>query len=167
MPNWELTIIHDGDASGEVLKTVSLYDDPRICYTESPERYGEYGHPNRKRFLESIEPSTDNFVLLTNDDNYYVPIFVEELLAMRLHDTGMLYWDAVHSHFGYTVLKSEVKLDYIDIGSFVVRTDIAKEIGFNHFDFNGDGMYAEECAALCTARGLTVDYIPKPLLIHN
>jgi hypothetical protein len=165
--NWEMTLLHYGKASADVWKTVSLYDDPRIKFQESPERYGIYGHPNRKRFLESIEPSKEDFVLLSNDDNMYVPVFIEELLRRRTHDTGMIYWDTVHSHFKYNVLKSIVKVDRIDIGSFVVRADIAKEVGFNNFAFNGDGYYAEECARACKAKGLKIDYIPKPLFIHN
>jgi hypothetical protein len=166
-PNWELTIVHDGVASPEVWKTVSLYDDSRINFQESPERYGQYGHPNRKIFLEQLNPTKDEFVLLTNDDNMLVPVFIEEVLKRCVNNTGMIYWDAVHSHFQYNVLKSTIKVDRIDISSFVVRADVAKAVGFNNFAFNGDGYYAEECANACRHLGLRIDYIPKPLLIHN
>lgn len=166
-PDWELTFIHDGKAGEDVWKTVRLYDDPRVRFQESPERYGVYGHPNRKRFLASMESSIEDFVILSNDDNYYMPVFVEELLRRRTHDTGMIYWDAVHSHFQYNVLKSLIKVDHIDIGSFAVRVDIAKEVGFNNFAFNGDGYYAEECARKSLSKGLKIDYIPKPIFVHN
>lgn len=166
-PNWELTIVHDGVASDDVHKTISLYDDQRIIFQESTERYGTYGHPNRKRFLEQSGANKNEFILLTNDDNMLVPITVSEILGRCHAKTGMVYWDAVHSHFRYNVLKSEIRIDRIDVSAFAVRADIAHTIGFINFAFNGDGHYAVACAQLCKARGLTIEYIPKPLLIHN
>lgn len=166
-PNWKLTIVHDGKASDAVNDITKLYDDPRIVFKESEQRYQQYGHPNRKIFLSELEGKRNSFVLLTNDDNYYVPVFVDEVLNLCKPDIGMVYCDVVHSHFQYNVLKTQVKVDRIDIGSFVVREDIAKTIGFNHFDFNGDGMYAEECAMRLLSMGLQIKHIPKCLLIHN
>lgn len=166
-PNWSLTIIHDGNASDNIHNIVALYDDPRIIYKESPERYQTYGHPNRKIFLSELEGVHNSFILLTNDDNYYVPVFVQEILNKCVTGVGMVYWDTVHSHFGYDILKSEIKVDRIDIGSFVVREDVAHATGFNNFAFNGDGHYAVACAMRCRDAGLKIIYIPKPLFIHN
>jgi len=166
-PNWELKMVHDFKASDEVWKTVSLYNDPRIIFEESLERHGTYGHPNRKLYLEEIEPTKDEFILLTNDDNYYVPIMVNEVLSKCTPDVGMIYFDTVHSHFQYNVLKTKVQVDHIDVGSFVVRADIASKVGFVNFAFNGDGYYACACADACRKYGLKVIPIPKPLFIHN
>jgi len=166
-PNWELTIVHDGKASDAVLCTVALYNDPRIIFRESSERYGTYGHPNRKIYLEQTTPSIDSFILLTNDDNMYVPIFVNEIISRCIPNVGMIYFDAVHSHFKYDVLKTEVKVDRIDVGSFVTRADVAKAVGFTNFSFNGDGHYACACAKYCGEHGLSVVSIPKPYFIHN
>lgn len=165
--NWELNIVHDHKASEEVWKTVSLYDDPRIVFKESPERYGTYGHPNRKAYLEQIKPSKDEFILLTNDDNYYVPTMVSEVLTKCDPSVGMIYFDTVHSHFNYNVLKTKVQVDHIDVGAFVVRADVAKKVGFTNFAFNGDGYYACACADQCKRQGLRTVYIPKPLFVHN
>jgi hypothetical protein len=166
-PNWELTIIHDGQASDNVRRIISLYNDPRIIFKESPRRYGVYGHPNRKIYLEQVESSKDSFVLLTNDDNYYVPIVINEILSQYKPTLGLVYFNAVHSHFQYNVLKTEIKVNKIDVGSFVVRTDVAKAVGFSNFAFNGDGYYAESCLGYCKSHGLGVIYIPKPLFVHN
>jgi len=165
--DWKLTIIHDYKASNEVHKTIGLYDDPRIVYKESLKRLGAFGHPNRKQFLIESKGAKDELVLLTNDDNYYVPVFIEKILDVCKSNTGMVYCDTVHSHFDYNVLKTIIRADGIDIGSFLVRGDIAKKVGFNHFQFNGDGFYAKECALECIKRGLKIEYIPKPLFVHN
>lgn len=167
-PNWELFIIHDGVGSKEVRAVGYNYaDDPRIRYFESFKRRGQYGHPNRKVFLQNTEVATDEFLLLTNDDNMYCPVYVEYMLNAIKPNTGMVYCDTVHSHFKYDVLKTKIAVDHIDIGSFIVRADIAKAVGFNHFEFNGDGMYAVECRDACLAKGLTIEYVPKAIFIHN
>jgi hypothetical protein len=53
------------------------------------------------------------------------------------------------------------------MGSFIVRVDIAKKIGFKSMELNGDGAYAEECANFCTRIRLKINYIQKPLFVHN
>lgn len=166
-PNWELTVVHDGWGSDDIWRVVELYDDMRIKYIQSEIRNQQYGHPNRKQFLIDLEAEPTDYVLLTNDDNYYVPILIDEILKVANPNIGMIYWDTVHSHFGYTVLKSIIKVDHIDIGSFVVRADIAKKVGFNNFAFNGDGYYAEECAKACIETGLSTVKINKVLFCHN
>ena len=166
-PNWELTIVHDGWASDEVWKTLELYDDPRIRYRQSEERYGQYGHYNRKKFLKDLDADPLDYILLTNDDNYYVPVMVNKVLSMCNDSVGLVFWDIVHSHFDYDVLKSQIKVDRIDVGSFVVRADVAKSIGFNQVCFNGDGYYAENCAGYCANHKLSIKYIPKCLFVHN
>jgi glycosyltransferase involved in cell wall biosynthesis len=167
IPNWELIVVHDGVASPDVHKTISLYNDSRIQYRESPKRYGVYGHPNRKIFLSELTGDKEEFIILTNDDNYYVPIMAIEVLTKCKPDVGMVYFDTVHSHFLYNVLKTQIKVDMIDVGSFAVRADVAKAVGFTNFAFNGDGYYACDCAKYCKEHGLRTEYIPKPLFVHN
>lgn len=166
-PNWELAIIHDGRASQDVLDTINLYSDYRIIFSESEQRNQQYGHPNRKMMLEKMEMSSEDFVLITNDDNYYAPVFVEYMLREINPNVGMVYCDSVHSHFQYIHHKTQVRVDYIDIGSFIVRIDIAKRVGFGGVAFNADGVYACLCFDTCRKFGLCSAYIPKPLFVHN
>jgi len=166
-PNWRLLMVHDGEGNEEVRATSRLYNDPRITYVETSERHGEYGHPNRKSFLEELISDRETFILLTNDDNYYCPVFVDMMLAKCDKNTGFVYCDTVHSHFKYDVLKTTVKVDRIDIGAFIVRADVARVVGFHNFAFNGDGYYAEECADYCRKHNLGIKCIPKPIFVHN
>jgi hypothetical protein len=170
-PCWILYIIHDGPAPEDVKEVVSLYkNDPRIFFSETPTRLGKYGHPNRDAMLKRLALNHRDFVLITNDDNYYVPVFVEMMMKYGhspANPVGMVYCDTVHSYFQYNVLQSQVKKDHIDMGSFIVRVDIAKKIGFKSMELNGDGAYAEECANFCTRIRLKINYIQKPLFVHN
>ena len=167
IPNWELYIIYDGPAPKEIQEIMALYNDERIHFACSKYRNGNYGHPNRRKMLEILDGTNDDFVLLTNDDNYYVPVFVEYMLQQATRTVGIVSCNTVHSHFMYKVHESKLLTNGIDMGAFIVRYSIAKGIGFKHEEFEADGMYAEECANACRCANLTTYHIPKPLFCHN
>jgi hypothetical protein len=164
-PKWEMHIIHDGSAPQEVRDIIP--DDPRITFYETERRLKNYGHPNRRYLLNNVECNTDDFILITNDDNYYVPEYVRYMRQSATLGVGIVYNDCLHNYYLYDVLKSKMQTNYIDMGSFIVRADVAKAVGFTSDEFHADGIYAEACAAYCKAHKLTIKYIPKSLFIHN
>jgi len=167
-PNWVLHIVYDGPAPKEILDIVKPFlKDGRVHFYESPERYENYGHPNRKTMLQSISTDPGDFILMTNDDNYYVPVFIEYMIAACHRRIGIVYCNTVHSHVQYDVHISELYENCIDMGAFMVREDVAKITGFNHIHFSADGTYAEECLRTCLKNRLKAVKINKPLFIHN
>ncbi len=167
-PNWELHIIHDGPPPREIPAVMSLYRDERIHYEETPQVNGFWGHPNRKIMLHKLLFNRTDFVLMTNDDNIYAPVFVAEMLkkGRRGETVGMVYCDTIHSYLDYNILKTQLKVNYIDMGSFIVRVDVAKKVGFNHTHLSADGTYAVSCAEHCRSVRLACLPIPKALFIH-
>jgi hypothetical protein len=166
-PNWKLHIVHDGHPIPEIGMIISLYNDPRITFFATEERKNNFGHPNRRMMLSKLALNHRDFVLITNDDNYYVPQFVQRFLHSCNRNTGFVYCDTVHSYLDYNVLVSEIKLDHIDMGSFIVRLDVAKKVGFESTAFNADGIYAVACANYCHMKRLRIIKISKPLFVHN
>ncbi|MGD0341565.1 MAG: glycosyltransferase family A protein [Bacteroidales bacterium] len=166
-PNWQMYVIHDGPTPEDIRHAIAFRDDPRITMIETEEVHGSWGHPNRKLMLEKLPCNSEDFVLITNDDNYYVPRFVEVFLAQINNHVGFVFCDTVHSYMIYDVLHTEVKECSIDMGSFIVRLDIAKKVGFQHMHETADGTYAEECAMECTANNLRIVGIRKALYVHN
>lgn len=171
-PDWVLHIVYDGPAPDGILEIIQPYKegrfkDERIKFYQSDERYQNYGHPNRRSMLQSINCDSSDFILMQNDDNYMIPRSIEFILKEIRHNVGIIYWDTVHSHMEYNVHISELKENFVDMAAFAVRADVAKYTGFNHDHFSADGRYAEECAATCRSRGLQIVKIRKPLLIHN
>lgn len=170
-PNWRLKIIHDGPSPESIKEFINLppYKDPRIVYTETDVVNGKWGHPNRKKAISDLSFNHHDFVLLTNDDNYYVPTFVQTMTngCSETGRVGFAYCNTVHSYQNYEVLLTRIKKDHIDMGSFIVRVDIAKKIGFNSFELNADGIYAEQCSDLCRRLRLKINYINKALFVHN
>lgn len=165
-PNWELTIMYDGPVPKQIQDVMALFGDERIHFTHSETRNGLWGHPNRKTLLEALKCDSEDFVLLTNDDNVYVPVFVNVMLGAT-KDSGIVMCDTLHSYTGYLPHVSELRECGIDMGAFIVRSDIAKEVGFNHTHFSADGKYAEECGAKCKELGLEIKHVRHLLFIHN
>jgi GT2 family glycosyltransferase len=171
-PDWVLHIIYDGPAPEAIKEIIrpykeGIYKDERVRFYQSEERYQKYGHPNRRIMLQSIITEPGDFILMSNDDNYYTPRFIEFMTAGIRSNTGMVYCDTVHSHMDYSVHISELKENFIDIGAFMVRAELAKITGFNHDHFSADGRYAEECLGMCRAKGFIALKVQKPLFVHN
>lgn len=166
-PDWKLHIIHDGPAPQDVRDVINSYHDPRIEYEETPTVNGSWGHPNRGMGLRKLSLNHRDYVLITNDDNYYVPCFVKKMLARANGVAGMVYCDTVHSYFGYDVLRTELRENYIDMGSFIVRVDVAKRVGFTYTHLSADGTYAEKCAEYSLKRRMPVFHAKFAYFIHN
>ena len=165
--NWNLRIIHDGPPPEGIEEWVQKLEDPRVEFDSTKVINGFWGHPNRQMLLQETKGDPDDYVLITNDDNYYVPTFVEKFMVMCNPRVGMVFCNTLHNYFDYTVLQTRVKVGAIDMGSFIVKLDLAQQVGFNHTVEVADGIYAEECAIECQKRNLMVIGLPKTYFVHN
>jgi hypothetical protein len=174
-PDWIMTIFHDGPPSLEVKRVANLYDnEKRVAFHATTGRRGNWGHDNRREGLAMQLGDPRDFVLITNGDNYYIPTFVEYMLeviqgAIRRKEqrVGMVYCDFLHHTLGYINMISQPRLNYIDMGAFIVDLKIAQEVGFVHMDPAADGIYCEECVAKCKEKGLQVVHLSKTAFVHN
>lgn len=166
-PGWQLYLVHDGPVPVEVGRIMARYSDPRITFWHSEERNGKYGHPNRRKALEALEGEPDDFVLMTNGDNYLTPAFVKQMLDAAKPGVGIVMSDTLHSHLDYGYHRSQLFEGGLDMGCFIVRYDVAKSVGFKFDHFSADGAYAVECGAECARRGLSVAHIARALFVHN
>lgn len=166
--NWEMTIIHDGLNTNlkNQLIVEGYIDNKKIKFIEFPNRTENYGHLLRKWALENL--ILNEYVLITNGDNYYTPNMVEEV---EKRNEDLIYFDLIHSHkkrinhnkdtYGY--LNSKIEESYIDIGNVVVKSELAKKVGFNSTRFAADWDYIKSI----------LDYHPsiykieKILFVHN
>jgi GT2 family glycosyltransferase len=166
-PHWLLYIIHDGPTPQEITKVVTEFQDERLILCESKERKGKWGHPNRKMMLEKIACNPDDPILITNDDNFYIRTFVDKMLTGMTKSVGMVYCDMLTNYYDYDIIRCIPKVNYIDMGAFVVRADIAKKVGFNSVKIQADGEYCEEVVKYCKENNYRVLKIDKVLFIHN
>ena len=83
-----------------------------------------------------------------------------------LNKTGndFIYWDSIHNHFDWGILKSEMKANCIDWGNFAIKTDIAKMVGINQPEYSGaDAAFVEDVYPHLKS----IIKIDKILTIHN
>jgi hypothetical protein len=165
--NWTMSIVQDGAEIEEIADFIASLKDNRISYNARGTEQGAFGFPNRDYALHKIAGEPSDYVLFTNDDNEHLQIFVESFLKLCNNKVGFIYCNTIHNYLDYDVLKTQIKVGYIDMGSFIVRLDIARKIGFSSYCEVADGIYAEECAAECIKQGLQVVGINKSLFIHN
>ena len=166
--NWRLVIVHDGLNSTlrKDLEDNGYLSSSSIVFIENPVRTENYGHLLRKWALENI--IQNEYVLLTNGDNYYTPNMIEEV-SKRNED--LIYFDLVHSHelgsnsnkSSYGHLNSQLVFAMVDIGNVVIKSEFAKKAGFNSTCFAADWDYINEVSRLSP----TVFKIDKILFVHN
>jgi glycosyltransferase involved in cell wall biosynthesis len=128
-PNWTAHVVADcpEDDIQETMKTIiAFFNDPRIKLTILPERYNDWGHTPRQHGLDN---ATEEWVIMTGEDNYYVPEFVDIMLE-ESKNQHFVYCDMVHNWINrdYIPLQSKLELGRIDIGSFMCKTNMAQKI---------------------------------------
>lgn len=167
--NWRLVVVHDGPDKG-FHALMAGYKDKRIVAAHTAERHNDWGHSLRAKWLQK---AGGDYVLLTNGDNYYVPTFVEMVTKAAVEtDPDVVLFDMVHSYQNagltlappYSTLKTKLQWGFLDIGSAVVRTSLAKKVGFRDRSAGADQVYF---ADLQGASDLKVTKINSVLFVHN
>jgi hypothetical protein len=142
------------------------YLNDNIIFVEYPERTKNYGHFLRGWAINNL---IDNeYVLLTNGDNYYTPNMVNEVLN---RDEDFIFFDCVHSHStefnhnktSYGHMNCNLLVNQIDIGCVVVKTEISKSVGFTSSSYSADWDYFNSILSL----NPSTTKINKILFVHN
>lgn len=175
LQNFRLVIIHDGyDAEMETLLSGYRDQNPDVIeFMMSEKRYGDYGHSLRDI---GIKLTDTEYILLTNDDNYYCPRFLEYMFnAVRALSTppDVVMCDMIHSHnnpggrqqLPYQFFETRPARHSIDIGCFIARTELAKKVGFRDKTHDGDATYFEDL--IRAAQTPKIVKVPHVLFVHN
>ena len=158
--DWFMRILHDGPGDNYEKLREDLnkngYLTDQITIDATPERKNDYGHSSRDFALKNPTKDSD-FVLLTNGDNYYLPTFVEAMVEIidQEEDVDFIYYNYIQKldhkiHGGHRdrffPMDNQIREGWIDMGSAIVATDIARAIGFNNVSaYNGDYLYFKDC----------------------
>ena len=141
-PNWTMLIVHDGpnEKLEEDLLRKGYLDDQRITFICSPKRRKTHGHVLRQTYMK--EMPDDGYLLLTNGDNYYVPTFVDTVLnSIGFDDISLIYWDFKSHQTQYLTRPCQLLFSKIDMGAAVVKSSLAKKVGFSSLDYAADWIY--------------------------
>lgn len=164
---WIAHVVIDGDDNINLYKPIinSFKGDLQIKFTILSKRYNDWGHTPRNYGLEN---STEKWVIMSGDDNYYIPIFVEKFLSIIDDNTNFVYCDMIHNHYNYnSYFTCEPKLNKIDIGNFMIRSDYGKTLELITTEFGADGIYCEEYIKKYCKELNNIKYIKQALYVHN
>lgn len=103
--------------------------------------------------------ASKDYVMFASSDDQYDVKFIERLSQ----ETADIIHCDFYSHLLGREIQSQASLGSITRGSFIVRREIAKEIGYNHRDYNGDGHFVHDLKNA----GATDIRVPEVLYRHN
>ena len=163
--NWTAHIVTDNYWDDYLEKIKNFYaDSDKIRFTITDKRYNDWGHTPRNIGLKQCK---EEWVIMTGDDNYYVPVFVDEFLKVVKTETNVVFCNMVHNwnNLQYYPVKCIPRTNNIDIGCFMVRSKLGSqmEINLEHKEL-ADGMFLEEYIKRFAG---SVEHIDKILYTHN
>jgi len=188
--DFDLHIYHDGEDVDGIHDHITHYSKlaySNVFWHNTEKRMNQFGHDLRDL---GIKEQADKYewLIITNCDNYYVPKFLEELNkvidnfsevtgANKEYDfhTGVIYFDYIHSHNRgdsssggtYGFMDNQFRPCICDIGAFAVRSDIAKEVGFNRRDHDADAGFIQDIINLQNTKNFGIFGLNKVLFVHN
>jgi len=165
-PNWKAHIVADcpdEDVVNRINEMIKFFNDDRIKLTVLPERFNDWGHTPRQYGLDN---STEEWVVMTGEDNYYVPEFVD-LMLKESTNQHFVYCDLVHNWINkeYIPIKSTLKLGGIDIGSFMTKTNLAQKIKLITTHEWADWFFIEEF--IKKFKQAKIKKVNRILYVHN
>jgi len=161
---WKVHVVADCPPEGTLDKIIEYFkDDERIKFTILPKRYNDWGHTPRNYGLEH---ATEDWVVMTGEDNYYTPVFVDNFLEIADDDTHFVFCNMTHNWTDYQYYAVDCAPEYgrIDIGNFMSRTKFAKQLKLRTDVAQSDFIFVEEY--LNKFKG-TIKKVPKFLYVHN
>jgi len=162
---WKIHVVADCPPEGTLDKVMKYFEgDDRIKFTILPERYNDWGHTPRNY---GAQHATEDWIVMTGEDNYYVPIFVDNFLSSVNPKVGLVFCDMVHNwtNFQYAAISCEPAWGRIDIGNFMIRRKLSKQLKLDTKMDQADGKYIEEFKIKFPQQ--TIIKIPKILYVHN
>jgi glycosyltransferase involved in cell wall biosynthesis len=162
-PNWSAHVVIDG-MTNDYRRVKDLYQDEeriRFSHVEGPNN--DWGHTARNYGLDN---SKEEWIVMTGDDNYYVPTFVQNFLSVAKKNVDFVYCDMLHDlkSDSYLPIQSLLQLGRIDIGNFMTRKTIIGDLRLITDSYEADFKFANYITKHKTKR---VHKINKILYVHN
>lgn len=130
----------------------------------TPARANQFGHNCREAGRLLLAAAKPDYVMFTNGDNYYAPVFAEEAVwAAQSAQADLVYCNMIHSHKKWQPLKTELKRGRIDLGCWVCRADWVLAAPFAGREFAADWFYLEKLLA----RRPRVAKVDGYYMVHN
>lgn len=166
-PNWTIHIVGDQIPQPNLDRLKSFLNhlkDDRIKLTNLEQRHNDWGHTPRQY---GVDNATSEWVVMTGEDNYYTPVFVDEVLKVITPRVHFIYTDMVHNWINkqYYPIKTQVEFGKIDMGCYITKTKNAKQIRLKTDQEWADWYFVEDY--LKKFPDGKIIKIEKVLYVHN
>lgn len=149
-PQWELIVL-DQTARATCLppvREVEALGETRVVWEAVP-KICDVGQSMKMAYTRYAR---GEFVCLPNDDAYYVPRFLTQMLwAARAFTWDLVYcgwlWDMADNSTPYRPMPGVPTFGQIDVGGFIVKREALIEDGWPERGEGGDGYLAARIAA--------------------
>jgi hypothetical protein len=149
-PRWELIVL-DQTGRAECLppvKEVEALGEDRVFWEGVP-RIGDVGQLMKMAYTQYAR---GEWVCVPNDDAYYVPSFIDQMLwPARASKWDLVYcgwlWNAADNTTPYRPMPGIPRFGLIDVGGFMVKREALIEDGWPDRGEGGDGHLVERIAA--------------------
>jgi glycosyltransferase involved in cell wall biosynthesis len=167
--NWKIHVVADAIYHGYENVKDFFSSNEKIKFSELSGPHNDWGHTPR---IYGLENATEDWIVMTGDDNYYTPNFVDTFLSTIDNNTNFIYCDMLHNHDtfhtnSYKYFDTKPQVNYIDIGNFATRVEMAKHISFNRGSYGADGEFVESYIKTYCNDSQNIKKINKALYIHN
>lgn len=135
---------------------------PRIsCSLAVTEHQGDWGHTDRARGLAA---ATGDYLGFFNGDDSYEPDYVETMMGTAEQvDAAVVYCDWLDGLAPFE--RCEFRLGRSTAGNFIVRTDLARQVGYPASRvYENDGHFID---AVAKAARRPIVHVPRFLYRHN
>jgi glycosyltransferase involved in cell wall biosynthesis len=170
-PNWSIHIVSDNspqEVQEQFLDLLAFFDayKDQIKISVLNERYNDWGHTPRNYGLQEAK---EEWVVMTGEDNYYAPTFVENFLdaVKDRDDVNFVFCNFVLNgkNDEYVPVRSEIEFGKIDIGCYITRTFNAQKLKLKTDIAEADYWFVEEYLARFVEAQII--HIDKILYVHN
>ncbi len=161
--NWTAHVIIDG-LTNDYFEVKDLYqNEERVKFSHITGPNNDWGHSARNYGLDAV---VEEFVVMTGDDNYYMPTFVDNFLQVGLTGKDLVYCDLVHDlkRDAYQPIKSKIVEGNIDIGNFMTRRSIIGDLRLITDSYQADYKFVNYINKHKTSKVAKID---KILYVHN
>jgi glycosyltransferase involved in cell wall biosynthesis len=160
--NWRGTVVIDDINNDKIIEIIKSFDNPNLRYILTGKRYNDWGHTPREIGKQA---SDADYIIMTGDDNYYIPTLIDNINTAIEKDKGdLIYWDMVHSHYHYSYFKCKPRFNNIDMGAFAFNAKMGKQIKLST-KYAADGIFIEDFKR--TFPEANIVKIDKVLFVHN
>ena len=152
--NWEVVCVTDGP-NEMAARLIAEFGDRRVRLIETEKPLGRWGNPYRQRGLDACR---GEFIGMSNDDNYYVPGYLEQMIN-ALAKADLALCQLLHNYVGWQIVDPGTDVGRVDCASFA-----RGQVPWSGEGFNADREYIQSLANEAKERHVVIN---RPLLIHN